>query len=374
MNRTQLTESLKAESLRLGFDLAGVCPAVSPEGLSQFHRWLAAGYAGEMHYLPRRREAYEHPRRVLDGVRSLLLLAMNYRTVEPAPTTPGHGRVSRYAWGVDYHHVIHERLERLADFLRGQAPGAHVRGVVDTAPLLEREFAVLAGLGWIGKNTLLLNRQVGSWLFLAALLTDAELEYDDPHATDHCGTCRACLDACPTGAFVDAYVLDSRRCISYLTIELREAIPRELRPGMGDWLFGCDICQDVCPWNRRAPTTSEPSYRPASDLDPVDLVALFDLDEAAFRQRFRATPLWRPKRRGILRNAAIVLGNQRCTRAEAALLKGLLDPEPLVRGACAWALGRYDDPAIRRHLETRLAHENNAAVRAELTAALARVA
>ena len=167
-------------------------------------------------------------------------------------------------------------------------PGPAVRAVIDTAPLLEHEFAELAGLGWIGKNTLLLNPAGGSWFFLAALLTDLELDYDAPQATDHCGTCRACLDACPTGAFVDAYVLDARRCISYLTIESRQPIPRELRDGVGDWLFGCDVCQEVCPWNHFAPTSEEPALQPHGQMTSVDLAALFELDDAAFRARFRA--------------------------------------------------------------------------------------
>lgn len=365
-----LTAALKAEAARLGFALAGACPAVAPTGLHRFHDWLAAGYAGEMEYLARRKAAYEHPRHVLDGARSLLLLAMNYRTAEPAPVAAGQGRVSRYAWGEDYHDLIHERLKRLADFLRSQSPGAAVRGVVDTAPLLEREFAQLAELGWIGKNTLLLNKRLGSWFFLAALATDVELEYDDPHANDHCGTCRACLDACPTQAFVAPYVLDSRRCISYLTIELRGAPPEELRHGMGDWLFGCDVCQDVCPWNRRAPSSDEPAFRPAPDENPLELAALFELDDDAFRRRFRHTPLWRPKRRGILRNAAIVLGNQRFAKAIHALARGLSDDEPVVRGACAWALGQIETPEALAALQARRMIENDPEVRRELAAAL----
>ncbi len=243
---------LKARTRELGFDLCGICPAVSPPGVGRLQEWLAAGYAGQMHYLPDRAEAYSQPQNVLAGARSIVILAMNYRTAEPVAPQPGQGKVSRYAWGHDYHEIIRDRLAQLADWVRGCRPDVQVRGVVDTAPLLEREFAQLAGLGWIGKNTLLLNKQLGSWFFLAALLVDAELEYDLPHETDHCGTCRACLDACPTNAFVDAYVLDARRCISYLTIELRDTIPAELRPGLGEWVFGCDVCQDVCPWNHRA--------------------------------------------------------------------------------------------------------------------------
>jgi epoxyqueuosine reductase len=370
MDTAETTAALKDEAQRLGFDLAGACPAVSPTGLSRFQEWLSAGYAGQMHYLSRRGEAYAHPRGVLDGARSLLVLAMNYRTATPRLPRAGEGRVSRYAWGSDYHDLIHDRLRRLAGFLQKLLPGAQVRGVVDTAPLLEREFAQLAGLGWTGKNTLLLNRRLGSWFFLAALLTNAELEYDEAHATDHCGTCRACLDACPTGAFVKPYVLDARRCISYLTIELRGPVPAELRSGMADWVFGCDICQEVCPWNHRAPPTDETGYQPAGDTNPLELAALFELDEEAFRRRFRGTPLWRPKRRGILRNAAIVLGNRPSAAGLPALIQGLHDQEPLVRGACAWALGRYRQTEAFAALEERRACEKDAEVREEIAAAL----
>lgn len=366
-----LTAALKHEAQRLGFALAGACPAATPTGLSRFHAWLDAGYDGTMDYLADRADAYAHPRHVLDGVCSLLVLALNYRTCEPATPTPGQGRVSRYAWGTDYHDLIHDRLKQLARCLQTLRPNARARGVVDTAPLLERELAQLAGLGWVGKHTLLLNKHVGSWFFLAALLTDAELAYDDPHTADHCGTCRACLDACPTQAFPAPYVLDSRRCISYLTIELRDQVPPELRAGVGDWLLGCDVCQDVCPWNHRAPTTAEPTLRPAEGMNPVALAELFALDETAFRQRFRHTPLWRPKRRGILRNAALVLGNQRASAALPALLHGLGDDEPLVRGACAWALGQFDDPRALDALRARRAVETDPLVLSEVDAATA---
>ncbi len=370
MDRQELSQRLKGEAHRLGFSLAGACPAVSPAGIAQFRDWLAAGYAGEMRFLGDRAAAYEHPRHVLEGVRSLLVLAMNYRTVPPAPAQPGTGQVSRYAWGIDYHDVIHDRLDELATYLRTLAPDAHVRGIVDTAPLLEREVAQLAGLGWIGKNTLLLNRQHGSWFFLAVLLTDLELAYDAPHAADHCGTCTACLDACPTQAFVAPYVLDSRRCISYLTIELRSQIPRELRSGLQDWVFGCDVCQDVCPWNHwpGEPTLAE--FEPAAETNPLALAPLFTLSDEQFRARFRGTPLWRTKRRGLLRNAALVLGNQRCRDSFEALVVGLNDIEPLVRGACAWALGQLDEPRARAALQLRLAMETVDEVRGEIEDAL----
>ena len=370
MTNPSLTHELKNEASRLGFDLAGVCPAVTPEGIDRFGQWIAAGYAGEMSYLTARAEAYAHPHHVLDGVRSILMLAMNYRTIEPEAPRPGRGRISRYAWGSDYHELIRNRLNALSGFLQGKSPQALVRTVVDTAPLLEREFAQLAGLGWIGKNTLLLNKQNGSWFFLAALLTDLELEYDQPHAADHCGTCTACLDACPTDAFVDAYVLDARKCISYLTIEARGAVPPKLRPGIGDWLFGCDICQEVCPWNHRAPLTPELDFKPLSGMTSLDLIELFSLDEDAYRARFRHTPLWRSKRRGILRNAAMVLGNQHPLAAIPALIRGLNDGETLVRGASAWALGRYDQHDTRSALKARLNRETDRDVRAEIEAAL----
>jgi len=365
-----LSSDLKAEARRLGFALSGICPAVTPPGIARLDEWLSHGYAGQMNYLADRRAAHEHPQSVLEGAHSIVMLAMNYRTVEPAEPAPGQGRVSRYAWGDDYHGLIRGRLNELADYLRGRVTGALVRGVVDTAPLMEREFAQLAGLGWIGKNTLLLNREVGSWFFLAALLTDVELDYDAAHATDHCGTCRACLDACPTGAFPEPYVLDARKCISYLTIELREAVPTPLRAGLGDWVFGCDICQDVCPWNRRAPESGEEAFVPAAARNPIDLAELFSWSDNDFRRHFRGTPLLRAKRRGLLRTAAIVLGNQRDPASLAPLVRGLSDDEPLVRGAAAWALGRLGTPAARDALADRLKHENDIDVRGEIEAAL----
>jgi epoxyqueuosine reductase len=369
-----LTELLKSEALRLGFASAGVCPAVSPQGISRFDQWLAAGYAGEMSYLADRRDAYHHPSHVLHGVRSVFMMTLNYRTTEPSPAKVGKGRVARYAWGSDYHDVIRNRLNQLAEWLRAQQPEAAIRGVVDTAPLLEREFAQLAGLGWVGKNTLLLNRTQGSWFFLAALLTDLELDYDVPHEADHCGTCTACLDACPTNAFVAPYVLDSRKCISYLTIELKNPIPHDLRSGIDNWVFGCDVCQDVCPWNHRAPVNDDPELLPQIQDGTLELAALFELDDEAFRRRFRHSPLWRAKRRGVLRDAAIVLGNHPVPSTLPALTRGLNDSEPLVRGAVAWALGRYVASRIDRARAVLIEHrgtETNADVIEEIDAALA---
>ena len=366
-----LSQSLKQEATRLGFQYAGICPAVAPTGFDRFQQWLEAGYAGQMHYLPERSQAYEHPNNVLDGVRSVVMLAMVYRTETPEPITDGAGRVACYAWGSeDYHDLIHSRLKQLVQHVKTQVPTAMVRGVVDTAPLLEREFAQMAGLGWIGKNTLLLNKEAGSWFFLAALLTDQQLDYDAPSEVDHCGTCRACLDACPTDAFPQPYVLDATRCISYLTIELRDPIPAELRPGIGEWVFGCDICQDVCPWNHKGPLSIEPSLQPKEPMNPLQLQELFQLDDDGFRARFRRSPLWRSKRRGILRNAAIVLGNQRHPSSCDSLSLGLADEEPLVRGASAWALGQLANPLAVESLAARLPLEDDPLVTSEIEQAL----
>jgi epoxyqueuosine reductase len=365
-----LTQELKQQAQRLGFSLSGACPAVTPQGIHHFYQWLQLGYAGRMSYLPARAQAYEHPRHVLPGARSLLMLGLNYRTEEPRPAQAGCGHVSRYAWGhVDYHDLIQPRLKQLAQLIRSRVPGSRARGVVDTAPLLEREFAQLAGLGWIGKHTLTIHPRQGSWFFLAAVLTDVMLEYDEPFAEDHCGRCRACLDACPTDAFPQPYVLDATRCISYLTIELREMLPAALRQDIGQWVFGCDICQEVCPWNRRNPQSDERELQARQDLRPLRLAELFWLDDVGFRALFRHTPLWRAKRRGLLRNAAIVLGNQRDLAARPALAQGLSDAEPIVRAACAWALAQLPDPSVGQLLAQHRRQEQDPLVLAELTAA-----
>ncbi len=263
-----------------------------------------------MRYFSRRMDAYRDPGLILPGVKSILMLGVNYRTVEPAAAGPGQGKVSRYAWGGDYHDEIRRMLRALAQFHRELVPDCKVRGVVDTAPLLERGFAQRAGIGWIGKNTLLINEQYGSWIFLAALLTTEELQHNEPTRASLCGSCRACLDACPTGALEAPYRLDARKCISYLTIESHGPIPQKLQRTCGDRLFGCDACQEACPRNRGTPISSEKSFQPLPGMNPVRLGDLFALDEAGFRQRFGHTPLWRVNLAGLLRNATMVLENK----------------------------------------------------------------
>ncbi len=336
-----LEDRLKRQAHAVGFDLAGIAPATSADGFDRLGEWLARGFAGEMGYMHRHAEARRHPDSVLPEVRSVIMVALNYKpAVDDPPAETPRGRVARYARGADYHDVLRERLGQLLAWLKGQRPGCHGRGVVDTAPLLERDFARRAGLGWFGKNTMLLNKRLGSYFFLGALLTDIELRPDASFEATHCGTCTACLDACPTNAFAGPGWLDSRRCISYLTIELRGPVPEDLRPGLGDWLFGCDVCQEVCPWNRKAPPGREPALAPRPDLECIDLIELLSLTEDEFRQRFRGTALMRARRAGLLRNAALVLGNAGDAQALPVLRRALEDPEPLVREAAAWALAR----------------------------------
>jgi epoxyqueuosine reductase len=363
-----LVDGLRRAAAEEGFALLGVTPAVSFAGFSDLVRWIESGYAGEMNYFADRQQAYRHPSAVLEDARSIIALAYPY-DCSPFPRIPsGHGRIARYVWsGVDYHDVIHPKLKRIGRLICQASPNARARGVVDTAPLPERQVAQVAGLGWCGKNTLLLSKELGSYFFLACLLTNIELPYDAAHESSHCGTCTACLDACPTAAFPSAGVLDATRCISYLTIEHRGPIPENLRAGIGDWVFGCDICQEVCPWNRKP---SRNARRCDDPLGTLDLLSLFTMNEDEFRDRFRKTPLWRTRRRGILRNAAIVLGNQRDERAVAALTRGLNDEQSLVRGASAWALGCIGGQIATAALQQRLETEMDEAVRNEIYAAL----
>ena len=300
-----LSDSVKALALELGFDAVAIGPADPPEHGAEFERWIDAGHAGSMAYLARRRQERLDPDRVLPGARSVVAVALNYYQGDAEDTswTP----VARYAWGRDYHDVIAPRLEQLAAYL-GDACGARSRGYVDTGPVLERDLAARAGLGWIGKNTMLLRPGLGSWFFIGVLLTTAELERD-ARLPDRCGRCRACLDACPTGAFVAPYVLDARRCISYLTIEHRGPIDGPLAAEIGDWQFGCDLCQSACPWNRKSPMTHDPAFVPSAPYPGAR--AVVEMTDEALRTRFRGTALWRSKPDGLRRNAAIAMANAR---------------------------------------------------------------
>ena len=375
----RLTASIRERALSLGFDLFGVTPAEPLPGSDFYARWLALGYAGEMEYLQRNREKRGDPRLLVPGAASVICVGMNYH---PGPQedaagdrgdSPGlGGRISVYACGDDYHEVVKKRLAELWRFIEEEA-GRPVRGrwYVDTAPVLERELAQRAGLGWWGKNTCLINKRRGSWFFLGEIVTDLELRSDEP-AVDHCGTCTRCLDACPTDAFPEPYVLDSRRCISYLTIELRTSIPETLRPGIGDWLFGCDVCQDVCPWNRKAVPARETAFSSRPELERPDLAELMKLDAEGFARLFRNSPVKRPKRSGFLRNVAVALGNSGRPEAVGVLIPALKHEEPLVRGHVAWALGQLRGPEAESALRDALAKEEDGGVREEITGALSR--
>ncbi len=324
-----------------------------------------------MTYFETRLAAYATPTAVLDRVASLIVLGMRYAGCLPRSASERIGQVASYAAApADYHEVIWRKLDHLGKILEELMPEARWRGVVDTAPLLEREFAQLAGLGWAGKNTMLINPKQGSYFFLAAILVDRELPYSHPFSADHCGTCRRCLEACPTAALVEPHLLDARRCISYLTIEHRSPIPLDMRPGLGDWLFGCDVCQDVCPWNRFAQPPSAVEFAGSLPNATLDLVEVLQMDEDAFRRRFRKTPLWRARRRGLLRNACIVVANTRCAAAVPELLRLLTDQEPLLRGAAAWGLAHFPESSNRTALQGRLQVEADDEVRGELVRAL----
>jgi epoxyqueuosine reductase len=336
-----LTSAVKARALELGFDGVAIGSAEPADHGPAFERWLDAGYHGSMTYLARTRAERVDPARLLPGARSVIAVALSYKPRDDA--LDGGERVARYARGRDYHDVMRPRLERLADDVRQAAgPGVLTRVAVDTSAVLERDLAARAGLGWIGKNTNLLDESLGSYFFIGVVLTTAALDHDAP-VPDRCGTCRACLDACPTAAFTAPYVLDARRCISYLTIEHRGLIDESVRSGIGDWLFGCDVCQEVCPWNRKAQPTREATFAAAAPPGPLD--ALLGLDERAFRARFAGTALMRAKRSGLLRNAATVLGNRGAGRALGALRGAADDADPVVRETARWALGRIGRPA-----------------------------
>jgi epoxyqueuosine reductase len=373
-SRIVLREQINIKATALGFDLVGMTSAAPLEQGGRLRAWVAQGFAGEMGYMSRDVEKRVDPSRVLPEVRSIIVLGINYYTSPSMPeAAPGCGWLSRYAWGQDYHTVLGDKLKALVAFIRElEGTDVQARWYVDTGPILERELAWRAGLGWPGKNANLINRHLGSWLFLGAILLDRELVYDAP-ATAHCGTCTRCLVACPTGALVAPGVLDARRCISYLTIELRGPIPRELRPLMGTHIFGCDICQAVCPWNRKAPVTSDAAFLPRAGFAAIELMPLLRLSEDDFRARFRGSPVTRAKRRGLLRNVAVALGNLRDPRALAALEAVLHDTEPLIRRHAAWALGRIGGNRARHILHDVLKTERDADVREEITSALAEV-
>ena len=373
----RLADTLRSESKFLGFDALAITDAGRLAREDFFDRWLRRGFGGKMSYLYRNRNPRIDPRRAWPEVKSVVTLAMNYHTgVEPAAEKSRNGKdgrpigaVSRYAWGRDYHRVIRKRLIKLARTVEESGLGRAVKCYVDTGPVIEREWAARSGLGWIGKNTLVLNSELGSWFFLGILLLNVELPSDGPQS-ELCGTCTRCIQACPTGALIQPYVMDSSRCISYLNIELRGWIPRELRARMGSWIFGCDDCQTVCPYNDNPPVSENLDFRHRQRLDAPDLIELLAMDEKSFQDRFQGSPLRRARWIGIVRNAAIALGNSGEGGAMEPLGRALDHAEPIVRGHSAWALGRLGGPTAKKFLKNRLAAESDDEVREEIEAAL----
>ena len=351
-------EQLRSQALALGFSLFGVARAQPAPGFSNLIEWIQRGYAAEMAYIPKRSTAYQHPDAVLAGCKSVIMLAMPY-TSNPLTTPRKHTpesvsadfqktsppssncKIGNYATGqVDYHDLIRQRLNELENALETMFPGSKHRGVVDTAPLLERDFAQLAGIGWIGKNTLLLNRTEGSYFFLAALLTSVELVEDSPFEMDHCGSCTACLDACPTDAFVEPRVLNAAKCISYLTIEYRGIIPNELSEKMQDWVFGCDVCQMVCPWNRKRNVAVPMELEPSQLDDKLSLEHWLTMDEATFRKRYRYTPFWRTKLSGMQRNAMIAAANSKRIDLRPIIETFTTSSHEVLQATSKWSLSK----------------------------------
>ena len=375
-----LKAEIYAEANNLGFLLIGAASPQTPPHYSKYEAWVDHGFHGEMAYLAndRSRQRRFDPRQILPEAASLLSLALPYEAPlreRALPNAGGTGQIAAYAWGQDYHEVIPPRLAQLVERVEVRI-GRPIRwrGYTDTGPILERDWALLAGSGWIGKNTCLIHPRHGSFFFLAEILWDVDLEPESPLKTDYCGTCQRCIDACPTGCILPDRTLDAVRCISYQTIENKGAIPEEIRPHMGNWVFGCDICQQVCPWNGRfAELHGDPGLASASNEHPAPiLVDELSLTPQQFNRKFRHSPVLRTRRRGYLRNIAIALGNQRDPAALPGLARAITnEPEPLVRAHLAWAIGQIRGSAARHALEQARAVEQDETVLWEIRSALA---
>ena len=373
-----IADSIKARARALGFALCGITTPDPPEHLPEYQSWLSDGLHAGMEYMEseRGRELRADPRALFPECQSILVLAVNYFQGEaPSPDPDSlNGRVARYAWGRDYHDVLLKRLKELISFVQAAAgrPVRH-RMYTDTGPVMERELAQRAGLGWIGKNTMLINEDVGSWTLLAEAMLDLALPPDEPFSADRCGSCTRCLDACPTRAILpDPRRVDSRRCISYLTIEHRGMLPAERRESLGEWVFGCDVCQQVCPWNQRfAQPRCDPDFAPRSPLPHPQAGALLGLSPQEFNNSFRGTALKRAKRVGLLRNAVVALGNTGKITAIPHLERALCtDPDAVVRGHAAWALALCNADAAQSVLRAALESETDPLVLVEIEAAL----
>ncbi len=337
ISRAELKTQLVSFARQIGFDSCRIAACTAPTYATEFREWLRDGAHGEMHYMQRGEEKRCDPDRVLPGARSIIVLAMNYLQGEQAQESKAGatGKIARYAWGDDYHEVVESKLDKIDQFLRGF--GGQQKCYVDTGPILERDHAAQAGIGWHGKNTMLIDERLGTWFFLAEILTTLELLPDQPVA-DRCGTCERCIKACPTGAITAPHRLDARRCISYLTIELKGSIPLELRPLIGDRIFGCDDCLDACPWNRFAQVSHETAFAARHSTTGMSLREYLKLTDAEFRALFKNSPIKRIKRRGFLRNVCVALGNAGALSDIPALELAAADQEPLIAEHAEWAI------------------------------------
>jgi len=332
---------IKSRAAELGLDVCGITSAEPARHAAFYQQWTAEGRAGEMRWLEREPERRTDPRKVLPEAKSIIVAGLNYWQAQPK----GRGRIARYALGEDYHHVLLEKLEALAAEIAASSR-EKTKIYVDTGPVLEKPLAERAGLGWQGKSTMLIHTKLGPWLLLGEIITTLELEPDAPQR-DHCGSCSRCITACPTGAITGPYQLDARRCIAYLTIELKGSIPEELRPLIGDRVYGCDECLDVCPWNRFAQTTREARFLAKEEDDGRDrLHALLEISQAEFKRRFARSPILRVKRRGLLRNVCVVLGNIGTVDDLPALRRAAEHEEPLVREHAAWAVKEIEKRVV----------------------------
>ncbi|MSP36876.1 MAG: tRNA epoxyqueuosine(34) reductase QueG [Deltaproteobacteria bacterium] len=367
-----LSARIKTAAQQLGFELVGISAVKAPLHEQSFAQWLRDGFAGELGYMARTETLRRDPHELVPWAESVISVGLNYFTppARPESVAGTAGWISRYAWGDDYHELMQGKLQALLQSIEQHA-GTPVQGraFVDSGPVLERDHAGVAGLGWIGKNTQLISPKKGSWFFLGELFVDLPLVYDRP-IRDRCGKCDLCLKACPTQAFVGPYILDARRCISYLTIELKGFMPRHLRPLVGNHIFGCDICQDVCPYNVKAEASAESAFGPRPGLHAPQLTPLLSLSAAEFREKFRGSPILRAKRRGFLRNVAVALGNLKNRAAVPALIDALNDEEPLVRGHVAWALGEIGGDSALAALSRRRQIELDETVLSEIDEAV----
>jgi epoxyqueuosine reductase len=309
-----LTDYIKSKAFELGFSNIGIARAETlPEKGSLLRQWLSLGYHASMQWMEREAEKRIDPHIVLPHVKSVICVAMNYYSSVQHSENPEAGKISRYAWGDDYHSIVTERLEKLRDCIQVKMPEAQSKLYVDTGPVMDKVWAARAGIGWMGKHTNIISRGHGSWIFLGEILLDTELVYDEPIA-DLCGSCTACMDACPTQAIVQPYVLDSNKCISYLTIEHRGDLPKNITSKFDRWVYGCDICQDVCPWNRFQKETREPAFQPREENIAPMLIDLAEMSQEDFSRRFHQSPVKRTKRSGLVRNAKAVLESQQTSR------------------------------------------------------------